>query len=90
MVSRHRPVTEAVTALLESLELDEMGRARAAVALSLAQRIDDTTSATTGAVAMAAAGLSRELQVTLEAILAPAQAESADAFLHRLISTETP
>lgn len=88
MVTRERPVTAAVTRLLEALTLDDLGQARAAVAVALAQRIDDTSSATTGAAAMAAAGLSRELQTTLEAIVAPSEAESADAFLHRLISTE--
>jgi hypothetical protein len=58
-------VVTAVKAFLATLTLDEIGEARAAVALALAQRIDDTAGATTGAAAMAAAGLSRELQITL-------------------------
>lgn len=86
--AKRRPVTTAVRRLLDTLTLDEMGDARAAVALALAERLDDIAGATTGAAATAAAGLSRELQVTLEAIMVPADAEDADKFLHEILSTE--
>ncbi len=89
MVSRAgQPVTKAVKALIATLTLDELGEARAAVAVALAERIDNTSGAVTGAAAMAASGLSRELQVTLEAIMVPANAEEADKFLKEILSTE--
>ncbi len=88
MTRTGQPVTAAVKKLIAGLTLDEMGEARAAVAVALAERIDSTATATTGAAAMAAAGLSRELQVTLEAIMVPANAQDADKFLRQLLSTE--
>jgi hypothetical protein len=55
-------VTEAVGALLSTLELDERGEVDAAIARALAVRLDAAGGAES------ASGLARELRLTLDAI----------------------
>lgn len=60
-----RGVKAAVSAYLDTLELDAVGQTRAAIALSLASALDAAEGATSGAVAQAVAGTSRELRACL-------------------------
>jgi hypothetical protein len=57
-----------VVDLLASLDLDEGAKANAAIALLLATKLDQAREDSTGVVAMATAGLAKELRATLEAI----------------------
>ncbi len=70
----YRPVTNGVNALIASLTLDAAGEARAALARSLAHRIDrPSTGATSHAL------LSRELRSVLADLIDPdAKAAAAD------------
>lgn len=67
--SRDDQVLAAVDAYLATLNLDEVGKARAAIARTLATKLDQARADTTGAVAMATSSLARELRETLEAIV---------------------
>jgi hypothetical protein len=62
------PVTSAVRRLLRGLELDNAGQARAALALTIAKRID---SAPTESSLAAFAALSKELRASIETLLDP-------------------
>lgn len=62
------PVTFAVRRLLRALELDDAGDPRAALALTLAERID-VAPVDTSLAALAA--VSKELRATLEAVIDP-------------------
>lgn len=81
-------VAEAVDSLLEKLELDDEGHARAAIAHALAVRLDATASTGNGALAMAAAGLAKELSSTLDALMS-AQVDP-DAFIAGLFRQPAP
>ena len=61
--------TEAVEALLATLELDAAGQARAAIALALASKLDEAQGADSGTIAMAISGIAKELRAVLDAIL---------------------
>jgi hypothetical protein len=63
-------VTAAVNALLEDLELDKEGHARAAIARALAAKLDDAALSSSGAVSVATPGIAKELSNTLDAVLA--------------------
>jgi len=63
-------VTEAVDALLEGLQLNPEGQARAAIARALAGKLDDAALSQSGVVAAAAAGIAKELSATLDALVA--------------------
>ena len=63
------PVTVAVAKLLASVELDDAGRARAAIATALAAKLDEAALSDSGTIAMATAGIAKELRATLDAIL---------------------
>lgn len=63
------PVFEKVTALLATVELDDLGSARAAIALTLAMKLDEASRSDSGAIAMAIAGISKELRAVLDTIL---------------------
>jgi hypothetical protein len=82
------PVTHAVEALLADLELDKDGHARAAIALALAGKLDDAALSNSGAVAVAAPSIARELSNTLDALLA-SQA-NADDFVAGLFGRAAP
>ena len=58
-------VTETVEALLKTLDLDELGQARAATALVIAEKLDDARGLKAGVVMAAVPSLSRELSVVL-------------------------
>lgn len=62
-------VTAKVQALLAEVELDTAGETRAAIAVALAQKLDDALISDSGAVAMAIAGISKELRSVLDSIL---------------------
>ena len=57
-----------VHAYLGTLNLDEIGEARAAIALSLALALDAAREATSGAVAQAIPSMAKELRATLDEI----------------------
>jgi hypothetical protein len=80
-------VSEAVHGLLQGLVLDKAGEARAAIALALAAKLDQSTQSNSGAVAVAAAGLAKELSATLGAIL-EAQ-EQDDVVLREIFGAES-
>lgn len=62
-------VAAAVDAFLATLDLDEAGKASAAIARTLAVKLDQARTDTTGAIAMATAGLAKELRSVLDAII---------------------
>jgi hypothetical protein len=62
-------VLAALDAFLATLELDEAGATSAAIARTLAEKLDQARRDRTGAVAMAVAGLAKELRSVLEAIV---------------------
>lgn len=70
-------VTEAVKDLIDGLELDKEGQARATIALALACKLDDCLESTSGVVAQATAGLAKELSATLDTIM-ESQVDSDD------------
>lgn len=63
-------VHESVEKLLASLDLDEAGRARAAIALALASKLDEASLSDSGTIAMATAGIAKELRAVIDATLA--------------------
>ena len=56
---RDTSVENAVAALLADLKLDDMGEARAAIAMALAKSLDESAVATTGAMAQSVPGVAR-------------------------------
>lgn len=78
-------VLPAVNAFLDSLDLDERGRALAAIARTLADTLD-TTDASTGAALAALAGIAKELRQTLAAVLDGA--DTADDFVSALMADD--
>jgi hypothetical protein len=77
MVTNPTPVSTAVSALLAELELDKEGAARASIALALAAKLDDAALSASGAVAVAAPSIAKELSSTLDALIA-AQADPSE------------
>jgi hypothetical protein len=61
-------VSHAVDSLLASYELDELGQARAAIARTLAAKLDDARELKAASVFIALPSLSKELRETLAAI----------------------
>lgn len=61
-------VRAAVDDWLKTLELDELGAARASLARTLATKLDQTLKADSGQAAMAVPGISKELREVLDAI----------------------
>jgi hypothetical protein len=55
--------------MLADIELDKPGKARAAIALALAGKLDDAATSKSGAVAVAAAGLAKELRGVLDTLV---------------------
>ncbi len=69
MVKRTHSVVAAVDAFLASLVgLDPAGKAKAAIARSLAVKLEQAETTENGAVAQASAGIARELSATLDAL----------------------
>lgn len=64
-----RSVSAALERLLKSVELDEAGDAKAAIARALATKLDQSAGSDSGPVAMATAGIARELREVIDAIL---------------------
>jgi hypothetical protein len=62
------PLTDAVRAFVESAELDDAGKARAAVAVGLAQRLDASQNGKPGLVHQTASRESRELDHIITAL----------------------
>jgi hypothetical protein len=62
-------VAQAVDKLLGTLDLDDMGEARAEIARALAATLDSVAHSTSGAAVMAGAAVARELRATLDEIL---------------------
>lgn len=76
-----KPVTNGVNALLRSLDLDEAGAARAAIARQLARRMD---APGTGATSLAL--LSRELRSVLADVLDPDRQNAAAELVRSIFS----
>jgi hypothetical protein len=70
--------------MLATLELDEAGDAKAAIARALARKLDDAAGAQGGAVAMSVPGIARELREIVDAILDGAS--DSDGFVVDLFS----
>lgn len=62
------PVQAAVEHMLANIDLDDVGLTNAAIAKALAAKLDEAQGADSGAVAMAVAGIAKELRSTVEAI----------------------
>jgi len=62
-------VYETVGLLLEGIELDAERAPHAAIALNLARKLDEAAHSDSGAIAMAVAGISKELRAVLDTIL---------------------
>jgi len=77
-------VSAAVESFIDSLVgLDSAGLARAAIARSLAVKLDQAEQSSSGAVAVASAGLARELSATLDTLTATQAAD--DELLRELM-----
>ncbi len=61
--------SEALEAMLQSLELDKPGDARAAIARALAAKLDEARDSDSATSALAIAGIARELREVIDAIL---------------------
>lgn len=59
----------ALAVLLGTLELDDAGEMRAAIARALASKLDDSVLDKSGPTAMATAGIAKELREVVDAIL---------------------
>lgn len=68
MAQEHGRVSAALEALLATLDLDELGETRAALARTLATKIDAVLYDGHATAAMALPGISKELREVLEAI----------------------
>lgn len=64
-----RSVSTALEKLLGSVELDEGGATKAAIARALATKLDQAVLTDSGPVAMSVAGISKELRECIDAIL---------------------
>ena len=62
-------VAMAVEKLLTTVDLDEAGEAKAAIARALATKLDQATASDAGPVAMSMAGIAKELREVVDAIL---------------------
>lgn len=62
-------VSAAVEKLLTGLELDDAGQAKAAIARSLAAKLDETAASTAATSYLAAAGIAKELREVIDAVL---------------------
>jgi hypothetical protein len=62
-------VAASVDKLLSGIELDDAGEARAAIARTLASKLDQASYQEAGVVAMAISGIAKELRATLDEIL---------------------
>lgn len=86
--ARRRPAGKsneaAIDSLLKSLTLDEAGEARAAIARTLARKLDDSAGDSTGPVAMAVAGIAKGLREVVDEILAATGED--DAFVAGLFA----
>ncbi len=60
---------QTVEALLATLDLDEAGEARAAIARGLAAKFDEAVASSTATTALAIAGISKELRDVITEIL---------------------
>ena len=86
MVAKPTPPTvySAVCKLLDGMELDDEGQASAAIARALAAKLDEAGQSDSGTIAMATAGIAKELRAVLDEILA---ATGDDAlFVHDLFA----
>jgi hypothetical protein len=76
MVTPARSVVAAVDSFLDSLVgLDTAAEARAAIARSLAVKLEQSETTDSGAVAQASAGIARELSATIDALVATQHAD---------------
>ncbi len=62
-------VKATLDVLLKTLDLDEAGKTKAAIAGALAAKLDEAALSDSGAVAMATAGIAKELREVVDAIL---------------------
>jgi len=81
--------TPTITAAVEEfvadlVGLDSAARARAAIARTLAVKLEQAESSTSGAVAAASAGIARELSATLDALSATQRVD--DELLRELMN----
>jgi hypothetical protein len=80
-----RPVTAAVNSEIRSLgDLTEHQATTAALAKSLAQKIDQTQSSKTGAIALAVGSLIKELRSTMDELRSPST-DAANSDLVRFL-----
>lgn len=63
-------VTVAIDNLLKGMELDPLGETNAAIARALAGKLDEARRSDSGAIAMAIAGIAKELRAVVDSILA--------------------
>ena len=70
-------VHTTVCAWLDTLDLDDEGRANAAIARALAAKLDEAGQSDSGTIAMAISGIAKELRATLDAIKADANETEA-------------
>lgn len=80
-------VKTAVDRFLETLELDELGKARAEIARALAINLDSSTQDDRASVIMAVSSISKELRETL-AQLSDGDSEAVDWAQSLFIKTE--
>jgi hypothetical protein len=62
-------VSPSINTWLETLALDPAGEVRAALVRSLAAALDEASGSESGAMAMATAGIAKELRAVVDAIL---------------------
>lgn len=77
-------VASAVDKLLDGMVLSAEGEAKAAIARALARQLDQASSAESGAMAMATAGIAKELRGVVDAIVEATSAD--DEFVHGLFA----
>lgn len=77
-------VERAISRLLRGLELDDAGLAKAEIARTLARKLDQSSEMTGGAMAMAVAGIAKELRELVDAILE--STEDNEAFVADLFA----
>jgi hypothetical protein len=83
---RETAVTDSVTSYLVGVKLDDLGKARASIALALAKAIDEARFSTLGNVKAAVPAMSRELRETLKELAEGVDIE--DPFLQDLLSDD--
>lgn len=77
-------VSSSLDKLLITLELDEAGDTKAAIARALAKKLDQASTDRTGAVAMAISGIAKELRDLIDALTEDTSAR--DAFVASLFT----